>query len=204
LTKEETKENIKDGKEEGNQTLKKVFDAWADSLLWIQNRTPGIPVIGPGAGLATKSVSINAELAQAMEALAEFNKNLMQYYAKIGSTWIEATKKVLAESPAEISTEEARERLKNVWIEKFEQDFTLLFDSEDFAEIFGKMLKNEIKFNKHVRNLVELLSTNIGVPTRSEMDSVYKEIERIKNKLKEMNDAIKELSKSAKQTARVK
>ncbi|MGH9879157.1 MAG: poly(R)-hydroxyalkanoic acid synthase subunit PhaE, partial [Nitrososphaerales archaeon] len=62
---------------------------------------------------------------------------------------------------------------------------------------------NEVKFNKHIRNLVEILSTNIGMPTRSEMDSVYKEIERIKNKLKEMSDNIRDMSKIRKETARV-
>ena len=65
------------------------------------------------------------------------------------------------------------------------------------------MLKSEVKFNKHVRNLVEILSTNIGMPTRSEMDSVYKEIERMKNKLKEMSDNIRDLSRGTrKETAR--
>ena len=65
------------------------------------------------------------------------------------------------------------------------------------------MLKSEVKFNKHVRNLVEILSTNIGMPTRSEMDSVYKEIERIKNQLKEISDNVRDLSKgTGKETAR--
>jgi predicted CopG family antitoxin len=36
------------------------------------------------------------------------------------------------------------------------------------------------------------------MPTRSEMDSVYKEIERIKNKLKDLSDSIRDLSKGTK------
>ena len=186
-----------------NEALKKMFDSWTETLNWIQNRTPGIPAIGPAAGLARNSVTINAELAQATQSLAEFNKYLAQYYAKISAAWMEATKKVLAECPEDISDEKARERLKDVWIETFEQEFTTLFDTEDFAEIFGQMLKSEVKFNKHVRNLVEILSTNIGMPTRSEMDSVYKEIEGIKNKLKEISDNVRDLSKGTKkETAR--
>ncbi len=189
--------------EDQNQVLKKIFESWTETLSWIQNRTPGIPAIGPAAGLARNSVTINAELAQAMQSLAEFNKYLAQYYAKISTSWMEATKKVMAESPADTSDEKARERLKDVWIETFEREFTTLFDSEDFAEIFGQMLKSEVKFNKHVRTLVEILSTNIGMPTRSEMDSVYKEIERIKNQLKEISDNIRDLSKGTrKETAR--
>jgi len=199
LTDEQSK-----AEEKHNQALKKMFDSWTETLNWIQNRTPGIPAIGPAAGLARNSVTINAELAQAMQSLAEFNKYLAQYYAKISASWMEATKKVMAECPADISDEKARERLKDIWIETFEQEFTTLFDSEDFAEIFGQMLKSEVKFNKHVRNLVEILSTNIGMPTRSEMDSVYKEIERIKNKLKEISDNVRDLSKGTrKETARV-
>jgi len=189
--------------EEHNQALKKMFGSWTETLNWIQNRTPSIPAIGPAAGLARNSVTINAELAQATQAFAEFNKHLAQYYAKISAAWMEATKKVIAECPEDISDEKARERLKDVWIETFEQEFTTLFDTEDFAEIFGQMLKSEVKFNKHVRNLVEILSTNIGMPTRGEMDSVYKEIERIKNKLKEISDNVRDLSKGTKkETAR--
>ncbi|MFQ5969480.1 MAG: poly(R)-hydroxyalkanoic acid synthase subunit PhaE [Nitrososphaerales archaeon] len=183
-------------KEEHDQALKKMFDSWTETLNWIQNRTPGIPAIGPAAGLARNTVTINAELAQAMQTLAEFNKYLAQYYTKISTTWMEATKKVMAESPADISEEKARERLRNIWIETFEQEFTTLFDSKDFAEIFGQMLKSEVNFNKHVRNLVEILSTDIGVPSRSEMDSVYKEIEMIKNKLKEIYDSLRDLKET--------
>ena len=189
-------------KEEHNKALKKIFDSWTETLNWIQNRTPGIPAIGPAAGLARNSVTINAELAQAMQSLAEFNKYLAQYYTKISKTWMEATKKVMAESPADISDEKVRERLKDIWIETFEQEFTTLFDSEDFAEIFGQMLKSEVNFNKHVRNLVEILSTDIGIPSRSEMDSVYKEIEMIKNKLKEIYDNLRDLRESKKEATK--
>jgi hypothetical protein len=185
---------------EYNETLKKMFDSWLDTLNWVQNRTPSIPAVGPAAGLARNSVAINAELANATQSFAEFNKNLAQYYAKISAAWMEATRQVMVKCPVDVSDEKAREDLKNVWIETFEQEFTTLFDSEDFAEIFGMMLKSEVKFNKHVRNLVGILSTNIGVPTRSEMDSVYKEVERIKNKLKEMSDNIRSISKETKET----
>jgi len=198
LTDEQSK-----AEEEHNQALKKMFESWTETLNWIQNRMPGIPAVGPAAGLARNSVTINAELAQATQSLAEFNKYLAQYYAKISAAWMEATRQLMAKCPADISDEKAREQVKNVWIETFEQEFTTLFDSEDFAEIFGQMLKSEVKFNKHVRNLVEILSTNIGMPTRSEMDSVYKEIERIKNQLKEISDNVRDLSKgTGKETAR--
>lgn len=189
--------------EDHNQALKKMFDSWIETMNWIQNRTPGIPAVGPAAGLTRNSVTISSELAQATESFTEFNKHLAQYYAKISAAWMEATRQVIAKCPMDISDEKTREQLKDVWIETFEQEFTTLFDSEDFAQVFGQMLKNEVKFNKHIRNLVEVVSTNIGMPTRSEMDSVYKEIERIKNKLKEMSDNIRDLSKIRKETAKV-
>jgi hypothetical protein len=198
LTEEKSK-----SEDDNNLALKKMFDTWAETLNWIQNRTPGIPAVGPAAGLARNSVAINAELAHAIESLTEFNKLLTQYYSRVSAAWMEATKHVMAKSPMDISDEKAREQLKNVWIETFEQEFTTMFDSEDFAKIFGELLKSEVKFNKHIRNLVEILSTNISMPTRSEMDSVYKEIERIKNKLKELSDSIRDLSKSTrKETAK--
>ena len=105
--------------EEHNQALKKMFESWTETLNWIQNRMPGIPAVGPAAGLARNSVTINAELAQATQSLAEFNKYLAQYYAKISAAWMEATRQLMAKCPADISDEKAREQVKNVWIETF-------------------------------------------------------------------------------------
>jgi ferritin len=107
---------------------------------------------------------------------------------------MEATRQVIAKCPLDITDEKSKEHVKKVWIETFEEEFTTLFDSEDFAEIFGKLLKHEVQFNIHIQKLVEIYSKNLDMPTRSEIESVYEEIERIKKKLKEISDTIEEIS----------
>ena len=171
-----------------------MIESWADTLNWIQNRTPDIPTIGPAAGLVRNSATITAELTKAAEELSEFNKMLVQYYAKVSAAWMEATKQVMTKCPIDITDEKSRERVKKVWIDTFEEEFTTLFDSEDFAMIFGKLVEHEVKFNKHIQKLVEIYSKNLEMPTRSEIESIYVEIARIKNKLKEISDNIEEVS----------
>ncbi|MEM2760758.1 MAG: poly(R)-hydroxyalkanoic acid synthase subunit PhaE [Nitrososphaerales archaeon] len=179
---------------ENSEILKNMIESWADTLNWLQNRTPEMPTIGPAASLIKNSVTINAELAKATEELTAFNKILTRYYAKVSATWIEATRKVLAKCPIDITDEKSKEEVKKIWIETFEDEFTTLFDSEEFAMIFGELLKHEVQFNVHVRKLVEIYSKNLDMPTRSEIESVYEEIERIKKKLKEISDVIEEIS----------
>jgi methyl-accepting chemotaxis protein len=190
MTEDESKPNDK----KYEDAFKNMIQSWADTLNWIQNRTPDIPTIGPAAGLLRNSATINAELAKAAEELAEFNKMLTQYYAKVSTAWMEATRKVMTKCPPDITDEKAKEQVKKIWIDAFEEEFTNLFDSEDFAEIFGKMLKHEVEFNIHIRKLVEIYSKDLNMPTRSEIESIYFEIERIKRKLKEISDAIEEMS----------
>lgn len=189
-----TEDQSKSNDLKNSEVFKNMIEYWADTLNWIQNRTPDIPTIGPAAGLIKNSVTINAELAKTAEELKEFNKVLAQYYAKVSAAWMEATRQVMVKCPLDITDEKSKEHVKKVWIETFEEEFTTLFDSEDFAEIFGKLLKHEVQFNIHIQRLVEIYSKNLGMPTRSEIESVYEEIERIKKKLEEISDTIEEIS----------
>ena len=193
-----TEDQPKSNDKKNSEVFKNMIEAWADTLNWIQNRTPAIPTVGPAAGLVRNSATINAELAKAAEELTEFNKILAQYYAKVSAAWMEATRQVMTKCPPDITDEKSREQVKKVWIDTFEEEFTTLFDSEDFAMIFGKLLKHEVQFNKRIQNLVEIHSKNLDMPTRSEIDSVYQEIERIKKKLKEISDTIEEISEGKK------
>lgn len=181
-----------------SNALKNLIESWADTINWIQNRTPDIPTVGPAAGLIRNSATITAELSNAMQELIEFNKLLVQYYAKVSAAWTDAIQKVMTKCPVDITDEKQREELKKIWIDVFEEEFTNLFDSEDFAKIFGELLKHEVQFNIHVQKLVEIHSKELGMPTRNEIESVYKEIERIKKKLKVISDTIEELSEGKK------
>jgi prefoldin subunit 5 len=191
MTEDQPKSGVK---KENSEAFKNMIQYWADTLNWIQNRMPDIPTVGPAAGLLRNSGTINAELTKAAEELAELSKISAQYYAKVSAAWMEATRKVLAKSPIDVTDEKASEQLKRIWIDTFEEEFTTLFDSDDFALIFGNLLKHEVQFNIHLQKLVEQHSKNLGMPTRSEIESVYEEIERIKKKLKEISDTIEELS----------
>lgn len=193
MTEEQSKPN-----NEYSKAFKNMVEAWAETLNWIQNRSPDIPTIGPAAGLIRNSATINAELAKASEELLEFNKVLAQYYAQISAAWMEATTKVMAKCPMDLADEKSREEVKKIWIDAFEEEFTTLFDSEDFAKVFGKLMKHKVQFNKHIQRLVEIHSKNLDMPTRREVESVYEEIERIKKKLKEISDAIEEISEGKK------
>lgn len=187
-------EKEKSEKLKNSEAFKAIVESWASTLNWIQNRTPDIPTIGPAAGLLRNAPNISAELANAMEELNEFNKVLIQYYSRVSAAWIEATRRVMTKAPLDLSEDKNKEQLRRVWIDIFEEEFTNMFDSEDFATIFGKLLKHEVEFNIHVQKLVEVHSKNLGIPTRTEIESVYKEIERIKRKLKQISDAIEDLS----------
>ncbi|MEE8132156.1 MAG: poly(R)-hydroxyalkanoic acid synthase subunit PhaE [Nitrososphaerales archaeon] len=189
-----TEAQSKSNDTKNSDPFKNVIDSWVDVLNWIQNRTPDIPTIGPAAGLLKNSPRITAGLSNAAEELSEFNKMLAQYYAKVSASWMEATRQVMIKCPIDIKDEKSRETVKKVWIDIFEEEFTTLFDSEDFAMIFGKLVEHEVKFNKHIQKLVEICSKNLEMPTRSEIESIYVEIARIKNKLKEISDNIEDVS----------
>ena len=125
-------------------------------------------------------------MIEANEDLMEFNTRLTEYYKQLADTWSEAQKRFNSKVPEIPNDVEHIESSKRVWIDIFENAFTQLFDSENFGENFGKLISSELELSKHWNNMLAVLLESANIPTKSDLNEVYKELHSLRKRVSKL------------------
>ncbi len=147
--------------------------------------------IGPMRAFVSNSKKISTELIQINENLMEFNKLVTEYYKQLSETWSEAQKKVNLKAPDVPHDTEQMESFKRIWIDIFDNDYTELFDSEKFGENYGKLVSKELELTKHWNNISNVILQSANLPSKEEIDEVYKEIHALKKRVTKLEIELK-------------
>jgi len=139
--------------------------------------------IGPMRAFAANSKKITTELIEINEDLLGFNQHLTEYYNQLANAWKDAQKKVNLKAPEIPQDVENIEAFKRIWIDIFDNDFTELFDSEKFGENYGKLVSKELELTKHWNNITNVILQSVNLPSKEEIDEVYKEIHSLKKRV---------------------
>ncbi len=78
-----------------------------------------------------------------------------------------------------------------IWIDIFDNDFTELFDSGKFGENYGKLVSKELELTKHWNNITNVILQSVNLPSKEEMDEIYKEIHSLKKRVGKLELALK-------------
>ena len=164
---------------------------WTDIIHLMASKPQALTSIGPMRAFATNSKKISTELIQINENLIEFNKFVTQYYKQLAETWSEAQKKVNLKAPDVPHDTEQMESFKRIWIDIFDNDFTELFDSEKFGDNYGKLVSKELELTKHWNNISNVILQAVNLPSKEEIDEVYKEIHALKKRVTKLEIELK-------------
>lgn len=175
---------------------------WTDIIHLMGSKPQALTSIGPMRAFASNSKKISTELIQINESLMEFNKMVTEYYKQLSETWSEAQKKVNLKAPDVPHDVEQMEAFKRIWIDIFDNDFTELFDSEKFGENYGKLVSKELELTKHWNNISNVILQSANLPSKEEIDEVYKEIHALKKRVTKLEIELKK--KDAKNQGSVK
>ncbi len=156
---------------------------WTDLIHLMSSKPQALASTGPMRAFATNSKKVSTELIEMNEGLMEFNKFVTEYYKQLAETWSEAQKKVNLKSPEVPQDVEKIEAFKRVWIDIFDNDFTELFDSKKFGANYGKLVSKELELTKHWNNITNVILQAANLPSKEEIDEVYKELHALKKRL---------------------
>ncbi|HSD04535.1 MAG TPA: poly(R)-hydroxyalkanoic acid synthase subunit PhaE [Nitrosopumilaceae archaeon] len=159
---------------------------WTDIVYLMASKPAALTSAGPMRKFAMQSKKLATEMIESNEDLIEFNTRLAEYYKQLSDTWIEAQKKFNKKIPEIPNDAETLEASKRVWIDMFENDFTQLFDSEKFGENFGKLISSELELSKHWNNMLSILLETANVPTKHDLDEVYKELHSLRKRISKL------------------
>lgn len=159
---------------------------WNDLVHLMSAKPQSLMSVGPMRNFAANAKKITAELAEAGEDWVEFNKALAGYYRQLAETWNGAQKKVAVKAPGIPQGVEQMEAYKRVWIDIFDNDFTELFDSKRFGEGYGRLVARELDLTRHWNNIMDVMLQSANLPSRKEIDEVYRELHSLKKRISRM------------------
>ena len=173
---------------------------WTDLIHLMSSKPQALTSIGPMRAFAANSKKISTELIEINEDLLAFNQHLTEYYRQLSEVWKEAQKKVNLKAPEVPQDIEQIESMKRIWIDIFDNDFTELFDSEKFGENYGRLVSKELELTKHWNNITNIVLQSVNLPSKEEIDEVYKEIHSLKKRVGKLELELKKsrLKKNAK------
>ena len=172
---------------------------WTDIMHLMSSKPQALTSIGPMRAFASNSKKISTELIEINEKLFEFNQYMTDYYKQLSTTWGIAQKKVNLKVPEIPQDVEQIESVKRIWIDIFDNDFTELFDSEKFGNNYGNLVSKELELTKHWNNITNVILQSVNLPSKEEIDEVYKEIHALKKRVSKVElELKKEKRKNAK------
>jgi polyhydroxyalkanoate synthesis regulator phasin len=164
---------------------------WTDIIHLMASKPQALTSMGPMRAFASNSKKISTELIQINESLMEFNKFVTEYYKQLSETWSDAQKKVNMKAPDVPHDVEQMESFKRIWIDIFDNDFTELFDSEKFGVNYGKLVSKELELTKHWSNISNVILQSVNLPSKEEIDEVYKEMHALKKRVTKLEIELK-------------
>ncbi len=164
---------------------------WTDIMHLMSSKPQALTSVGPMRAFAANSKKISTELIEINEVLIGFNQHYTEYYKQLADTWSDAQKKVNLKAP-EISQDiEQIETFKRIWIDIFDNDFTELFDSGKFGENYGELVSKELELTKHWNNITNVILQSVNLPSKEEIDEVYKEMHSLKKRVGKLELVLK-------------
>jgi hypothetical protein len=173
---------------------------WTDIIHLMLSKPQALTSIGPMRAFAANSKKITTELIDINEVLLEFNQYITEYYKQLSDTWSVAQKKVNLKAPDVPQDVEQIEAFKRIWIDIFDNDFTELFDSGKFGENYGKLVSKELELTKHWNNITNVILQSANLPSKEEIDEIYKEMHSLKKRVGKLELELKKrkMKKNAK------
>lgn len=164
---------------------------WTDLIHLMSSKPQALTSVGPMRAFAANAKKISTEFIEMNQEMIEFNKSLTEYYKQLSDTWTEAQKKVNLKAPKIPQDVEQYEAYKRVWIDIFDNDFTELFDSKKFGENYGKLVSKELELTKHWNNIVNVILQSANLPSKEEIDEVYKELHSLRKRVTKLEVELK-------------
>jgi len=152
--------------------IAKVFNIWSD--------ISRLPTVGPSFAYSQYSRSDLKEFVEFGKTFLELQIHLNEHWVQINNTYVQALARALEKAPKQYNSKQDFENYRKIAIDVFEDAFTGLFDSKEYAILYGLVLSNQYDLLTHLQKLTEKNFKVLNLPTRSEMDDLSKDIHDLK------------------------
>lgn len=120
---------------------------------------------------------------QALLAFADYQRAMRQYNAlilKSSQLSFEILENKLVERAEPGRQIESMRALYDLWVDAAEEAYAQVASSEEFRKAYGELVNAQMRVRAAMQQQVERVSTDLGMPTRTELDSVHRRLHELR------------------------
>ena len=149
---------------------------------------------GMGAGMPnqmaafgiTREMQLDQQaLAAAMQNYAQINARYQGLLQKVNAEGIARLQQMLSQHGEPGKQVESLKALYDLWVDAMEEAYAEMALSQEFREVFGALVNAQMQVRKLQQQQTEQMCRELGIPTRSEVDSLGKRVQQLRRELKE-------------------
>ncbi|HUA80097.1 MAG TPA: poly(R)-hydroxyalkanoic acid synthase subunit PhaE [Dyella sp.] len=136
----------------------------------------------------TREVQLDQQaLTAAMQQYAQINARYQGLLQKVNTQGIARLQEMLSQQ-AETGTQvQSLKALYDLWVDAMEEAYAAMAMSDEYREVFGALANAQMHVRKLQQEQTEHMCRELGIPTRSEVDSLGKRLQEIRRQLKSQN-----------------
>lgn len=173
----------------GARTLEQLtagVDAWLAPLQQQMAAALSLPSFGP----AREQQQRMQALARDQLALHQAMNRYSALLAEAGEQAFAGFEKKLAERSEPGRQLESARAVYDLWIDAAEEAYAEMATSGRFRDVYGALADAQMRVRKGVQEQVERACNELGMPTRSELDSAHRRIHALTRELRELRSML--------------
>ncbi len=184
---------------EGMEQIIEFYDRWRNAY----EASMGKLLRTPGLGYFRESYE---KLMAGIDSLVEFNIVLADFNGALYQAGIAAMQKLLEKLGEGMAAGEYPSTFREFydqWWKTNEDIYEELFRTEEFGKLLGQIVQRGMQFRKAYHEFMEeaVKQMDLPIPTRSEMDNLYKTVYQLRKTVRAQAREIEELKRERKAAA---
>lgn len=166
--------------------LASVYNKW--------NEIVQLPTIGPMKGFVKDYNEYCSELLCLVKSMIDVYSSLNNYWIQMNSAYTRAFNNLSA-NKSSVSIKWDQEQIRMALIDAFEDAFTSLFTSKDFAKAYDEVSSAQIELMNSIHRIFEKNMEILNMPTRSEVDIILRELTELRRDVRDLRKEFESVKK---------
>jgi Poly(R)-hydroxyalkanoic acid synthase subunit (PHA_synth_III_E) len=168
-------------------------DELGKSMLGIWEEVFKLPTIGPLFSYFGNIKEQNAQVANLAETIMKSQITLGQYWKQVNQAYVNAALRInekTSSSLLDIKTKKDLDDYRKIMIDSFEEEFTKLFNSKDFALTYRDLLDKQMDLLSQIQASSQRTLGILNLPTRKELDTISKDLHDLRKSVMDLQERV--------------
>jgi hypothetical protein len=182
---EQVGDEMRRGIEENDELGKSMLGIWEEIFK--------LPTIGPLFSYFGNIKEQNAQVANLAETIMKSQITLGQYWKQVNQAYVNAALRInekTSSSLLDIKTKKDLDDYRKIMIDSFEEEFTKLFNSKDFALTYRDLLDKQMDLLSQIQASSQRTLGILNLPTRKELDTISKDLHDLRKSVMDLQERV--------------